>query len=107
MDVRYLIRRAITATIGLAADLIGFQFLPHPSTRSLRVRARTVQDPFCWQADAYRHQVRPVTIRAEAEQIAGATSGTLDTMTNTLHEQHPEPSTGEFVTATQIENPQT
>jgi len=45
--VTYLIWRAVTATMGLAADLIGFQFLPAPSTPRMRVRARTVQDPFC------------------------------------------------------------
>ena len=84
--VPYLIRRAVTATMGLAADLIGFQFLPAPSTPRVRVRARTVQDPFCWQAVAQWHQVRPVTIRAEAGQIAGAAFGTLDAMTNTQHE---------------------
>jgi hypothetical protein len=45
--VPYLIRRAVTATVGVAADLIGFQLLPAPSTHGMRVRARTVQDPFC------------------------------------------------------------
>ena len=73
----------ITAIVCLIRDRIWLQVAPNPSTGNRWPPAGTVQRPFICESFSQRHQVRPVTVRAEARQISSQAFWTLNAMANT------------------------
>src|SRR5580704_13271838 len=67
----------------LIRDRIWLQVAPTPSTGNGWPPAGTVQRPFICESFSQRHQVRPVTVRAEARQISSEAFWALNAMANT------------------------
>src|SRR5580658_4606533 len=73
----------ITAIVCLIRDRIWLKVAPTPSTGNGWPPAGTVQRPFICESFSQRHQVRPVTVRAEARQISSQAIWTLNAMAYT------------------------
>src|SRR5713101_1474640 len=75
--------RSITAIVSLIRDRIDLQLRPVPSTGNGWPAAGTVEGPFIREARAKGHQVRPVAVRTETNQISSEALRALDAMAKT------------------------
>src|SRR3989442_9407878 len=76
-------RWTITDTVRLIGDRVHLQLAPAPSTGNGWPAAGTVQDPFFRESGSKGHQVRPVTVWTETNQISSEALRALDAMANT------------------------
>ncbi len=83
LDWHNVLGWTITAIVCLSRDGIELQVAPTPSTGNEWPPAGTVQRPFICESFRHRHQVRPVTVWAEARQISSQAIWTLNAMANT------------------------
>src|SRR5229473_7161952 len=84
-----LLRWTITKTVRLIGDRVHLQLAPTPSTGNGWPAAGTVQDPFFRESGSKGHQVRPVTVWTETNQIPSETLRTFHTMPDARHKDAP------------------
>src|SRR3984893_1340577 len=75
----------VTETVRLIGDRVHLQLAPTPSTGIGWPAAGTVEDPFFRESRSKGHQVRPVTVWTETNQISSETLRTFHTMPNARH----------------------
>ena len=85
--MRHLIRRTVTAEIGLAADFVSLQIRRIPLTRRQGHTTRTIQNPSRRAVNVERDEIRSVPIGTGTGQISSAAFRALDAMTNTRHKE--------------------
>src|SRR5260370_6877525 len=81
----------VTETVSLIGDRVHLQLAPTPSTGNGWPAAGTVQDPFFRESGGKGHQVRPVTVWTETNQIPSETLRTFHTMPDATHNNPPSP----------------
>src|SRR5207302_6435381 len=72
----------IATIVSRTGNRVHLQLAPGPSAGTGRAVARTIQGPFFRGPLHHRHQVRPVRVGTEPDQISSKASRTINAMTN-------------------------